>query len=36
LFVRRVGIRRRGFPLARIPEAAASRPGGVVGDKVDS
>ncbi len=26
LLVRRSGIRRRGFPIARIPEGAASRP----------
>jgi hypothetical protein len=36
LFVPRVGIRRRGLPLARIPEAAPPRPVGVMGGKGDS
>ncbi len=31
LLARRVGTRRGGFPLARIPEAAAARPGLVEG-----
>jgi hypothetical protein len=28
LLARRSGIRERGFPIAKIPEGAASRPGG--------
>jgi hypothetical protein len=36
MFARRVGIRRCGSPLARIPEAAASRPVAVVVGEVGS